>query len=53
MIFDDYRVWMNQHPLSRTKLGVDTFMKFYGREYEVVHDDYQFIIRKISEARLD
>ena len=53
MIFDDYRVWMEFPPEARPKLGVDTFVRFFNREYEVIHDDYQFIVRKLREPILD
>jgi predicted O-methyltransferase YrrM len=50
MIFDDYRHGMRRGmatpPLSRPKLAIDTFIKFFGNKYEIVQLDRQAILRK-------
>jgi predicted O-methyltransferase YrrM len=51
LIFDDYH-WkdnpgdMIAPELSRPELAVNTFNKFYGNHFDVIHNGYQVIMRK-------
>ena len=46
LIFDDYRWNLHWPPEERPKIALNAFRKFYGRHFEVIHDDYQLIMRK-------
>jgi len=50
LIFDDYLWDLDQPPLEAPKLAIDTFYLHYGNQYDVVHNQYQVILRKRKEA---
>lgn len=52
MILDDYRHWMHRPPLTRPKMAMDTFLEFYENQYEVLHMDYQVILRKLEPSSI-
>lgn len=46
LIFDDY-LWSLEFPTDlRPKISIDTFLTAFGDELEVVHKDYQVVVRK-------
>lgn len=50
MIFDDYR-WDYKDPKDKAtklpaRLGIDAFLHLWGSELELVHKDYQVIVKK-------
>jgi predicted O-methyltransferase YrrM len=47
MIFDDYQL-MRDHQLDVPKLAIDAFLDVYRGRYDLVHTDYQVIIRKTA-----
>jgi predicted O-methyltransferase YrrM len=46
LIFDDY----GNQGTTDPRIGVDTFMRFFGRHFEVIHNDLQLMMRKKSAA---
>ncbi len=49
LIFDDYLWHATDSFVSeilRPKLAVNTFYKFYGGQFELIHNDWQVILRK-------
>jgi len=48
IIFDDYNNGgaSADNPLDLPKIAVDAFLKCFGREVEIIHRDYQLIVRK-------
>jgi len=42
LIFDDY----NAAGFTDPRIGIDTFMRFYGEHFEVVHNGYQLMLKK-------
>jgi hypothetical protein len=44
LIFDDY----NRHSLSfgAPRQGIDVFVRYYGKDFDVLHNDYQVVLRK-------
>lgn len=48
MIVDDYNWNVNVNTIMHPKNGVDAFLKAYKGYYEVVHKDYQIVLRKVS-----
>lgn len=51
LIFDDYLMHPAADPLSRPKISIDFFYKLYGRHFEVVHSQFQLILRKKVRER--
>lgn len=51
LIFDDYQ-WncFPEAPLKHPRAGIDAFLTFFKDEIELIHKDYQVIVRK-SEKR--
>lgn len=50
MIFDDYGMAdTDMEDEEKPKTGIDTFLDLQARHLEVLHKDYQVVIRKISE----
>ncbi|OGJ64108.1 hypothetical protein A3C37_04305 [Candidatus Peribacteria bacterium RIFCSPHIGHO2_02_FULL_53_20] len=47
LIFDDYR-WNGfpEAPLRNPHAGIDAFLTFFKDEYEMIHKDYQVIVRR-------
>lgn len=52
IIFDDY-AWncFPESPLKNPKKGIDALLAFFGDELEVIHRDYQLIVRKIEKHK--
>ena len=46
MVFDDYRWHKYKGDYDNPKLAIDSFMGCYATEIDVVHRDYQVILRK-------
>lgn len=46
MIIDDYGWGQDRHPLKTPKPAVDAFLALFEGEYEIVHKEYQVILRK-------
>ena len=44
LIFDDY----GDEGITDPRIGIDTFMKFFGKRFEVLHNDHQLMLRKKS-----
>ena len=42
LIFDDY----GNGSFTDPRIGIDTFMRFFGENFEVIHNDYQLMMRK-------
>jgi predicted O-methyltransferase YrrM len=53
MIFDDYRWFTTAPRLQRPGYAINLFQEFYGEQFEVIHNQYQFILRKTSEDIID
>jgi predicted O-methyltransferase YrrM len=45
LIFDDYRWEVEARMMSRPKLAIDTFLNFYGEQFELLHNGAQVILR--------
>lgn len=52
LILDDYRHWMHRPPMTRPKAAMDAFLRFYANQYEILHIDYQVILRKLEPASI-
>lgn len=50
LIFDDYRLNMPTEDNRQPHHGIDTFYRFYGQNFEVLHNAYQAIFRKLPNA---
>lgn len=49
LIFDDFRMGKDDMPvLKRPEISIDTFLRVNEREIEVLHKEYQVVIRKIE-----
>lgn len=46
MIFDDFGGGWEQEPHMQVKTAVESFVHSYGKYIDVVHQGYQFIVRK-------
>ncbi len=46
LIGDDYGWKLNPRPVSRPKLGIDAFLRRFGRQVDVLHLDYAIVLRK-------
>ena len=46
MIFDDYRWFPTAPRLKRPGYAIDTFEYFFEDQFELLHNEGQFIIRK-------
>jgi len=46
LIFDDYKMGFGEKHGYVVGLPIDAFMYFYGSSFEVVHSDYQVILKK-------
>jgi predicted O-methyltransferase YrrM len=46
MVFDDYRWEVTQPPAERPLMAIDFFAETFADRVEVVHRDYQLILRK-------
>jgi predicted O-methyltransferase YrrM len=50
LIFDDYRLTMPTEDKRQPRHGIDTFYRFYGQNFEVLHNAYQAIFKKRPNA---
>ncbi len=48
LIFDDYDFQFLGKPSQNTKVGVDAFLETFSDHYELVHQSYQVMIKKLS-----
>lgn len=49
IIFDDY-LWKLDRPENQTpKIAIDAFLKVFSDRIEILHQEYQVIIRKITD----
>jgi hypothetical protein len=48
MIFDDYRWFKTSPRLKRPGYAIDVFDEFFGDQFEMIHNQSQFILRKTS-----
>ena len=46
LFFDDYRWRLDFPPERRPKKAINTFLEYYGDQYEVIDNDYQLILMK-------
>jgi len=46
LIFDDYRMSLSWDKKSGTQWPIKTFLEFYGKHFEIIHEDYQIILKK-------
>jgi predicted O-methyltransferase YrrM len=46
MIFDDYMWEWKLPPQDRPKIAIESFLKIYKKELEVLHMEYQVIVKK-------
>lgn len=53
LIFDDYLWWREAEIDRRPEKAIDIFYHYYGEQFEVVHADYQVILRRRSQNRTD
>jgi predicted O-methyltransferase YrrM len=47
MIFDDYEWGFHHDPLLEPKLAIDAFLNIYQRKLQLLHKDYQVLIKKL------
>lgn len=47
VIFDDYEWNAYEDPTLNPKLAIDSFLSIYKGKYELIHKEYQVIIKKI------
>ena len=50
LIFDDYRMHLSWNKKAGTKWPIKTFLDFYGNHFEIIHDEYQIILKKRTQA---
>lgn len=46
LIFDDYRWQMKDPVMNRPKYALDTFVEFYGEQFDYLHNGSQLILRR-------
>jgi uncharacterized protein (DUF1800 family) len=46
LIFDDYAWQPELPPLDRPQMAIDAFLRAFSTEYELLHQEYQVIVRK-------
>lgn len=46
LIFDDYLWCLGIPSRERPKAAIDIFMKYFGKHFYVIHNDYQIILKK-------
>jgi len=53
MIFDDYRWFRTAPRLNRPGYAIDIFHEFYGDQFEMIHNETQFLLRKTESDVAD
>lgn len=53
MIFDDYRWFRTAPRINRPGYAINVFQEFFGDQFEVIHNQSQFIIRKTESDLTD
>lgn len=53
LVFDDYGWEPARPPEARPQLAIDAFLSAFGDRLELLHRDYQVIVRKRTEARVE
>jgi len=55
LIFDDYKLqtWKKSSRLPKPDVGINAFMHFYGNEFEILHLDWQLILRKKEKEKAE
>ena len=53
MIMDDYRWFVGAPRMKRPKLGIDTFLEFYGDQFTLMHNTMQVILKKTTLNQQD
>ncbi len=48
MIFDDYLLSMPEKHEQEPKIGIDTFLQSIANKYQVLHQEYQLLIKKVA-----
>lgn len=48
VIFDDYQLTIPELPEQDTQIGIDRFLAAIPNCYEILHQDYQLLIKKIA-----
>ena len=48
LIFDDYRLKLSPKELDHPQMAIDAFMDVYKGHYELVHKEWQVVLRKIT-----
>jgi hypothetical protein len=51
LIFDDYRWDLYRDSVRSPGPGIDAFLAGFAGQYDVLHKDYQVILRKLSARR--
>lgn len=49
MIFDDYGWDVHRSVWGKPKIGVDAFLQVYADKLELLHHDYQVIVKKLKD----
>jgi SAM-dependent methyltransferase len=52
LIFDDYGWRMDAPPLKRPQMAIDLFLAAFGGQLELLHKEWQVIVRKTLAARM-
>jgi predicted O-methyltransferase YrrM len=48
ILFDDYE-WREQIPHKSTKIGIDKFLSEFSGRYDIIKQNYQILIQKITQ----
>ena len=48
MIFDDYMLDWELPPQERPKIAIEAFLRIFKKELQIIHQDYQVIVKKIK-----
>lgn len=48
LLFDDYRWEPEKNPSQRPQMAIDLFLESFAGRFELVHQDYQVVIRKMK-----
>ena len=46
LIFDDYRFWATSPKMKSPRYAIDTFLKFFGDQVDVLHTGSQMILQR-------
>jgi len=53
LIFDDYRWFKTAPRVKRPGYAIDVFHEFFGGQFEMIHNQSQFILRKTEPDLAD